>query len=467
MDRSKQLGEVKISKLLLNFSIPAIVGMLVNAIYNLVDRIYIGHGVGALGIGAITVIFPIMLIMMGFSMLIGVGANALVSIKLGEKKNDEAEQIFGNAFVLLLCIPICITIVGHLFLNQILVILGASENIFPYAQSYLSIILMGAVFQTIGMGMNNFIRAEGNPKMAMVTMLIGALMNTILDPIFIFAFNWGISGAALATIISQGISAAWVLYYFFNGKSLLRIRRKNLRLKSSIILRIVSIGVAPFSMQMAASLLNLIMNNSLGFYGGDIAISGMGVVNSILTLIMMPLFGINQGAQPIIGYNYGAKQFDRVKETLKLAITAATTIVVVGFIATRLIPTQLVSMFNSKDTELIAFGTHALKVFLVFLPIIGFQIISANYFQAVGKPKQAAFLSLSRQILILIPALLILPRFFGLDGVLYSGPLADLVSSIVTGTFLYFEMKKLNLQHTHSLTDDKSDLDDDVLKDPS
>ncbi|MFZ7119591.1 MAG: MATE family efflux transporter [Eubacteriaceae bacterium] len=445
MDKSKQLGELEVSKLLLKFSIPAIVGMLVHALYNVVDRIFIGNGIGSLGIAGITISFPVMLVMMAFSMLIGIGANSLVAIRLGQKNKEEAEVIFGNALVLLIGISLSITILGSIFLNPLLKVLGASDAIIPYAHDYLQIILLGAVFQSIGMGMNNFIRSEGNPRIAMYTMLIGAVLNTLLDPLFIFVFKWGIGGAATATIISQAVSALWVMHYFFSGKSLLKIHKENLKLKLNIVLNIISIGIAPFAMQLAASLLNIIMNNSLVIYGGDIAVSGMGVVMSLMTLILMPIFGINQGSQPIIGYNYGAEQYNRVKETLKLAIFAATSIVVVGFLVTRFFPAQLISMFNSKDQELINFGTYAIKIFLIFMPIIGFQIVSANYFQAVGKAKHATFLSLSRQVLILIPALLILPKYFGLQGVLMAGPLADLISSIITALFLYFEMKKLSV----------------------
>nr|WP_312578638.1 MATE family efflux transporter [Sedimentibacter sp.] len=457
MDRSKQLGEMKVSKLLMKFSIPAIVGMLVNALYNVVDRIYIGNGVGSEGIAGITISFPVMLIMMAFSVLIGIGANSLVSIRLGENRKEEAEGIFGNALSLLILISLCLSIIGLSVLDPLLKFLGASKQILPYAKDYLQIILLGAVFQSIGMGMNNFIRSEGNPKIAMYTMLIGALINTILDPIFIFGFNWGMRGAAIATITSQAVSAIWVMKYFLGGKSLLRIHGKNLKLKASVVLNILALGAAPFAMQLAASVQNFIMNTSLATYGGDIAISGMGVVNSILTLMIMPIFGINQGAQPIIGYNYGAKKFDRVKETYKLAVISATVIIVAGWIVTRMFPGQLVSMFNSKDEELISFGIFAIKRFMMFFPIVGFQIVSSNYFQAVGKPKHAALLGLSRQVLILIPALLILPKFLGLEGVVSAGPLADVVSAVVTGTFIFFEMKKLDEHHKSTLINDVED----------
>lgn len=447
MDHSRRLGEEKVFKLLIRFSLPAIVGMLVNALYNVVDRIFIGNGVGPLGIAGITIGFPIMLVQMAFAMLIGIGANSLVSIRLGEQKREEAELILGNAMVLLIAVAVVLSVLGLVFLEPLLISFGASDAVLPYAKDYLRVILWGTTAQAIGFGMNNFIRAEGNPGIAMWTMLIGAILNTALDPLFIFVFGWGISGAAIATVMSQAASALWVLYHFLGGRSSLKLHMKNLKLKSPIVVKIATLGMAPFLMQLAASLLNWIMNKSLITYGGDIAVSGMGVVMSITMLILMPIFGINQGVQPIIGYNYGALKFDRVKQALKLAIISATGVVCLGFVIVRLFPVQLISMFNREDAELLAFGERALNIFLTFLPIIGFQIVSANYFQAVGKPRHATFLSLSRQILILIPAMLILPRFFGLDGVLMAGPTADLTSSIVTGIFLFVELRHLDARH--------------------
>lgn len=307
----------------------------------------------------------------------------------------------------------------------------------------MKIIIAGASLQIIGFGMNNFIRGEGNPKTAMGTMLIGAILNTILDPIFIFYFNMGIKGAALATIISQGASAIWVLHYFLGGKSLLKIRKENLKLKKDIVKEIISIGLAPFSMQIASSMVNVLLNNSLKKYGGDIAISSMGVINSITMLVLMPIFGINQGAQPIIGYNYGAKHYDRVKETLKLAILSATVIVTIGFIFAQTIPEKLISLFIKNDKELIEVAVKGLRIDFAMFPIIGFQIVSSNYFQATGKPRQAMFLSLSRQVLMLIPALIILPKFFQLTGVWLALPVSDITSSILTAIFLIKDIKNI------------------------
>ncbi|SDY56526.1 putative efflux protein, MATE family [Proteiniborus ethanoligenes] len=447
MDRAKLLGEEKIGKLLLKFSIPAIVGMVVNAIYNIVDRIFIGNFVDSLGLGGITIAFPIMIIIMAFGMLIGIGATSLISIRLGEGKREEAELILGNAMVLLIIISLTLSIFGLIFLDPILKLFGASPQILPYAKEYLSIILLGAVFQSIGFGMNNFIRADGSPKMAMATMLIGAILNTILDPIFIIVFNMGIKGAALATIISQAVSAAWVLNYFFSGKSSLVVKKENWKLKPHIVKNILAIGSAPFAMQVAASGITTLLNRSLITYGGDLAVSAYGAINSFSTILLMPIFGINQGSQPIIGYNYGAKNYDRVKKAFLLAITAATTITIIGFVVTRMFPSQLVALFNSKDKELVNIGANGMKIFFTMLPLIGFQIVSSNYFQATGKPKQAMLLSLSRQVLMLIPAILILPRFFDLNGVWMAGPTADFFSSLLTGTFILIELKKLQKLH--------------------
>ncbi|WIV13014.1 MATE family efflux transporter [Proteiniborus sp. MB09-C3] len=450
MDRAQLLGEEKIGKLLLKFSIPAIVGMIVNALYNIVDRIFIGNFVDSLGLAGVTIAFPIMIIIMAFGMLVGIGGTSLISIRLGEGKKEEAELILGNAMVLLVIFSASISILGLVFLDPLLKLFGASPQVLPYSREYLSIILFGAVFQTIGFGMNNFIRAEGNPRRAMSTMLIGAILNTILDPIFIIVFNMGIKGAALATIISQAVSAAWVLSYFFRNKSSLEVKKENWKLNLSTVKGILAIGSAPFAMQVAASGITTLLNHSLKTYGGDLAISAYGAINSFSTILLMPIFGINQGSQPIIGFNYGAKKYDRVKKALMLAIMAATSFTIIGFIVTRLFPAQLVALFNSKDKELISIGANGMKIFFTMLPIIGFQIVSSNYFQATGKPKQSMLLSLSRQVLMLIPAILILPRFFGLNGVWMAGPTADFFSFLLTSTFIILELKRLQTMHDES-----------------
>jgi putative efflux protein, MATE family len=452
MEQSRQLGDGKILSLLFKFSIPAIIGMLVNSLYNIVDRIFIGNSAGTLGIAAITIGFPMMLVIIAFILLIGIGANSLVSIKLGEENKDESERILGNAFTLLILVSLAITILGLLFLEPMLKFFGASNEVLPYAKDYMQIILYGTVFQSIGFGLNNFIRGEGNPKMAMITMLMGAFLNAVFCPIFIFVFGMGIRGSALATVLAQGISGIWVLHYFLSGKSLLKIRKRNIMLNGNIVKKIVALGSAQFVMELATSLVNTILNRSLLYYGGDIAISGMGIVTSLQTLVLMPLFGINQGVQPIIGFNYGAKKYDCAKEALKLAILGACIISTVGFIVVELFPRQIVSLFSRDNTELINFTIYALRIFLMMLPVVGFQVIGSNYFMAVGRSKPATILSLSRQFILLIPAVIILPMFFKLHGVIISGPVADFDSSIITGIWLYKELRYLDDKHKEYLS---------------
>lgn len=447
MDRSAQLGRGSIPRLLLTFSIPAIVGMLANALYNVVDRIIVGQALGSIGIAATTVAFPLMLILLAFGLLIGLGATALISIRLGQQNRPQAELVLGNALTLLVIVHLGIAVVGLFFLDPLLVAFGASKTVLPYARDYLQIILAGAVFQGLGFGLNHLIRGEGNPRIAMLTMLIGAVLNVILDAIFIFAFGWGMRGAALATVLSQAVSAVWVLAYFLRGRSLLRLRAGNLRLRLPICREIFVIGSPPFMLQLSASLLNTILNNQLRIHGGDLAISVMGIIYAVVMMIAMPVFGINQGSQPIIGYNYGAGQYHRVKWTLLRAVTAASGITTLGFLATVGVPGWIVLLFNRNDPQLAEMGRHAMRIATILMPIVGFQVVSANYFQAVGKPKEAMFLSLSRPVLLLIPALLILPYFFGLDGVWAAMPAADLGSSILTALWLFRELRHLNRKH--------------------
>lgn len=448
MDELQEMEEGKISRLLFKFSLPAIVGMLVNALYNIVDSAFVGRGVGDLALAGITVSLPIMTTFMACVMLIGMGATSLISIRLGEKKGDEAEVIIGNALVLFIIIGLILTIFGLIFLKPILILFGASPDVLPYAMDYMRIILLGSVFMAIGLGMNNFIRAEGNPKIAMNTMLIGAITNIILDYIFIFIFHWGIKGAALATIISYSVTSTWVLRYFLVGNSKLKIKLENLRLKKVMVKAILIIGFPTFAMQITNSIQHLILNRSLAHHGGDMALAAVGIIMSVSTLLVMPAMGISQGAQPIIGFNYGAKQFGRVKETLKLAIFSGTAIVTIGFLASKFWPTQLISIFNEKP-ELIELGTHAMGIFFKFLPLVGVQLMSASYFQAVGKPHQATLLSLSRQVFIFIPLLVILPLKWGLEGIWWSSPTSDIAAFVVTGIWLWVEI--IHLSKTEEL----------------
>lgn len=445
MSHNEHLRTESVGKLLLRFSIPAIVGMMVQALYNVVDRIYIGS-LGPLPMTGIGLSMPMMALMMGFSMLVGIGSASRISIRLGEGKEEEANRILGNAFVLLILIMGAVTILGLTFKTPLLKLFGASDATFEYANQYLTIILLGGIFQGLGFGLNNSIRSEGNPKTAMYTMLIGAISNIILDPIFIFVFDMGIQGAALATIISQLFNTIWVIRYFRSNNSRLKLKVSNMKLDPKIVLSIASIGMSPFFMQVAASVVTVISNNALATNGGDIAIGAMTVINSLAMFFLMPIFGINQGSQPIIGFNYGAKEYKRVKRALTLAILAATSVSTLGFIMTQFFTVPMIKLFNS-DPELIEVATVGMQTFLKMLPIIGFQIVSSNYFQAVGKAQKSMFMALLRQVILLIPLFLILPQFFGLMGVWYAGPTADFIASIVTGLFLFAELKHLDSSH--------------------
>ena len=421
------LGYESILKLLYKFSLPAIIGMLVSAMYNVVDRIFIGNSpdLGANGLAALTICFPAMIIMMSTGILFGQGGATLFSINLGKKNYEKSDRVLGNATALLIIFGLLITIFGQVFLNKLLIWFGASPAILPHAKEYMRIILIGTVFQVVSMGMNNFLRADGKPKMSMITMLVGAGLNVILDPIFIYAFRMGMSGAAIATI-----------HHFLKRDALHRIQLRYMRLDRDLALEITSLGMPGFLIQLFSSILNLILNNALVIYGGDIAVSGMGIVTSIATLLVLPVIGLNQGLQPIVSFNYGAKNYERVNKAARLAIIIATCMTSFGFILIRTIPVLMVSMFN-QDKDLVEFTVHALQTWLMILPFLGFQIIGSNFFQAIGRPKRAMFLTLLRQVLILIPSILILSRLFGLNGILYAAPIADLAATIVTGILFF------------------------------
>lgn len=442
MDRSKALREENVGTLLRKFSLPAIIGMIVNALYNVIDSIFVGRGVGETALAAVTISFPIMLIMMGFGMLVGIGAASLVSLRLGEQKKAEAEKILGNSLTLILIIAISLSILLLLFLNPILVKLGADANVLPYAYDFIRIILFGSIFMYIGFGLNNIIRAEGNPKIAMATMIISAVLNTILNPLFIFVFKLGIAGSALATVCAQSVSALWVISYFLSKRSVLKLSYCNMKLDINIVKGIFKIGLSPFLMQIAASIVTVIFNNSLMQYGGQLAVASIGIINRVAMLMLMPIFGISQGAQPIIGFNYGAKSYGRVIEALKKATIAATAISILAFVLTQAFDEQIISLFNNNP-QLVHIGTNGLRIFFFMFPVIGFQVICANYFQAVGKAGHAIFLSMSRQVILLIPLIFVLPKFFGLNGVWLAGPISDLLSAIITGIYIFVEVKKL------------------------
>ncbi|MDO5018564.1 MAG: MATE family efflux transporter [Lagierella massiliensis] len=446
IDKNKLMGTEDIKKLLFKFSVPAIIGMLVNALYNVIDKIFLGQ-VSSLAIAGVHLTYPVSLIIMAFSMLIGMGGNSLSSIRMGQGRIKESEKILGQSFVLQIVFSIVITLVLLLYPEQILSKLGSSSKLLPIAVEYLSIIAIGIPFQLIGFGLNFFIRGEGSPSTAMGTMLIGAITNIILDYVFVILLGFGVKGAALATIIGQLLSMIWVLVFFFGERTSIKLKKENLKFRSELIKEILSLGLAPFGMQLAASLVITIFNLQIKNFGNDQAMSAMGIMQSISTLAFMPVFGLNQGSQPIIGYNYGAKKYARVKEAFKLATIVATIYLTLTYLAMMLIPEVLIKAFimNAKDIDKVMPGAVAcLRLSSLANPILGFQIISANYFQATGKAVRGVILSLSRQLIILLPVLLIVPRFLGLNGVWLTYPISDVLSFILTYIFMRKELKVLN-----------------------
>lgn len=443
MNKSQQiLGTEPIGKLLIKYSVPAIIGMMVNALYNVVDRMFIGNipGVGPMAITGLGVTMPIMTIILAFGMLVGIGATTNISIKLGQGKREEAEHIVGNSVTLALIIGIILTVVGTIFSDSILKVFGASESTLIYAKSYMSIILLGTIFSISAMVFNNIIRGDGNPKLSAIIMAAGCATNIVLDAVLIFGFNMGIQGAALATIASQGLTAIWGFSYYLKGKSNLKFKKSSLKLDMNIVKIIFAIGSAPFTMQLATSLVQVISNNALRTYGSDLAIGAMATISSIVMIFLMPSFGLVQGMQPIVGFNYGAKNYDRAIKTFKLSLLSSSIFFIVGALLIQFVPQVLVGMFN-RDPQLMDITVNGLRKYSFALPIVGISIVGTNYIQSSGKAKVAMVLSLLRQVIILIPMILILPKFLGLNGVWFAQPTADIIASAITAIVLIKEIR--------------------------
>lgn len=445
MSNQKHLGDAPIGKLLLQYSIPSIIGMVVNALYNIVDRMFIGNipDIGSLAITGVGITMPIMTIVLAFGMLIGIGTTANISLNLGKGNRTTAEKLLGNAFTLSIIVGLAIAITGTIFANPILNLFGASENTLFYAKEYIGIILLGCTFNILSFALNSTVRADGNPKMSSITMVIGCGANIILDYLFIFVLNLGVKGAALATIISQAITFFIILYYYTAGNSNLKLKIENFKLKKHLVTMTFAIGIAPFATQIANSLVQVIANNALKTYGSDLAIGAMTVISSLNIIFMMPIFGINQGCQPIIGFNYGAKKYERAKEAFKYATIAACVICIIGFISIQCFPTQIISLFNN-DPELTTLAIKGIRIYLLMMPVVGINIVATSYYQSIGKAKISMFVSLLRQVILLIPFTIILPKFIGLDGVWAAGACADSLSVIITLILLKKEFKQLD-----------------------
>jgi putative MATE family efflux protein len=429
--------------------------MLVNALYNVVDRIFVGRGVNEIALGGLSLVMPLMTISMAFAMLFGVGAANLISMRLGQGRRQDAENALNHCLFLLSGIGLVLMIIGIVFLDPLLSVLGAQEGseALDYARRYYRIILYGSIFGQVGFGFSHCTRAQGFPTVTMIGMLLGAGLNTVLDPLFIFAFGWGVEGAAWATIVSQLASAVWILSFNMGKKAVIRICLRAFKPSFPIIRDIMSFGSAQFLLQFVMSGVQLLYNTSMGWYGtsslgvpngGDIALSGMNIINSISMLIFMPVFGINQGAQPILGYNYGAKKFDRVLRAYLMAIAAATVVCILGFAVTQAIPGKLIRLFAPDGSPaLLSFAPWAMRVAMLMLPVNGFQIVSANLYVVTGRPKISIMLSMLRQFIVLIPCLLIFGWIWQLRGVVAAAPVSDGFAFILTGVMIIFELKKL------------------------
>lgn len=443
MKNIEELSNANIGKLMLKYFIPAFIGVFANALYNIVDRIFIGQGVGAEALSGISVIFPVMLIMMGFGMLIGIGTGVYVSINLGKKEFDTAEKTLGTGFALMVAVSLLIMIVTYALKIPILRSFGSTEETFQYANDYLNIILAGTTFMVIGFSLNNVIRSEGNARIAMISMILSSVTNIILDYIFIFQFGMGVKGAAYATIISMFVLMVWVLIHFSSKRSVVKLRKKNIRFDYKITAEIVAIGMAPFAMQIANSLVQGLLNKKLIVFGGDLAVGAMGIINSVITLIIMIIVAINMASQPIIGFNYGAKSVQRVKDALRISLISATIIAVSAFVFVEAIPGVIVKLFNSDSEQLYQITVRGLRLVILAFPIVGFQVVASNFFQSVGKAKLAMFATLFRQVIGLIPLLFILPGFWEIDGIWLAYPFSDTLSAMAVSILLIREWNKL------------------------
>ncbi|MCU6761798.1 Multidrug export protein mepA [uncultured Roseburia sp.] len=443
------LGYEKLPKLLRNFAIPSVIAMLVTSLYNIVDQIFIGQGVGYLGNAATNVAYPLTTICLAIALLIGIGGAARFSLELGAGNKEKAEHSTGNAITLMILCGVVYLVIIQIFIVPMLNIFGSTPDVLPYAVTYTRITAFGMPLLIITNGLSNLARADGSPKYSMVTMLLGAIINTILDPIFIFVFDMGIGGAALATIIGQAASCIMALLYIPKFRNI-HLKKKYFRLKGSICRQIIPLGMSNSFNQLALTLVQIVFNNSLTYYGAmsvygtDIPLACCGIVMKVNAVLVSIIIGIAQGCQPIIGFNYGAKKYPRVKGIYKLAICCALIICSIGFIIFQFFPEPVISIFGSGSPEYMEFAVKFMRTFLFMVPVLGIQILSANFFTAIGKAMKGLFLSLTRQVLFLIPLILILPIKFGIEGILYSAPIADIAAFIVAVLLITKELRHMN-----------------------
>ncbi len=440
-----ELGTQPIGKLLMQYAIPAIIAMTASSIYNMVDSIFIGQGVGPLAISGLAITFPFMNLGAAFGAMVGVGASTLISVKLGQRDYGTAQTVLGNVITLNLIIGIAFSIITLMFLDPILYFFGASADTIGYARDYMLIILAGNVFSHMYFGLNAVLRASGHPQKAMYATINTVVINTLLDPLFIYVFDWGIRGAAIATIIAQVISLIWQFKILTDKNELLHLRRGIYHLQSKIVKNIIAIGLSPFCMNVASCFIVIFINKGLKEYDGDLAIGAYGIVNRLVFICVMIVMGITQGMQPIAGYNFGAQQFDRVTRVLKLSIYGATAMTTLTFLVGELLPDVAVRLFTT-DEGLISRAADGFRLGVLFFPIVGFQMVTSNFFQSIGMANKAIFLSLTRQLLFLLPCLIILPTFMGAAGIWWSMPISDLIASLVAGVLLYKQFQEFKYQ---------------------
>lgn len=435
------LGTLPISKLLKQYAFPAIVAMTASSLYNMVDSIFIGHGVGPMAISGLALTFPFMNLSAAFGAMVGVGASTLMSVRLGQQDYKAAQNIFGNVISLALILGILFSFVSLIFLDPILYFFGASDATIPYAREYMYVILLGNVISHSFFTFNAVLRSAGHPQLAMNATILAVIVNAILDPIFIYGMDMGIQGAAFATILAQVISLVWQINVFRNPNELIHFKKGIYRLDKKIVKETLAIGMSPFLMNSCACLVVIIINRGLGEYGGDLAIGAYGIVNRVLFIFIMVVIGLNQGMQPIAGYNYGAQNYHRVLKVLRYTLLWGTVITTSGFLIGELLPELCVRAFTT-DPELTDISVKGMRIVAAFFPFIGMQMVTTNFFQSIGKANISIFLSLTRQLLFLIPLLLTLPRFWGVKGVWIAMPSSDAIACIVAGIMLIYQYKK-------------------------
>ncbi len=444
MNSNTDLGQGSVGKLLLKLSIPAIAAQLINALYNMVDRMYIGRieGVGALALTGVGLCFPIIMIISAFSSFVGMGGAPIAAIRMGEKDEEGAEKILGNSVTVLFLLSVILTVFFLLFKEKLLFWFGASNDTIGFANSYLTIYVSGTIFVQFALGLNPFITTQGFSKTGMLTVLIGAILNIVLDPIFIFGFGMGVQGAALATILSQAVSAAWVLLFLLGKKTILRIKAKFLKINFKIMLPVFALGISPFIMQSTESLVNISLNASLQRYGGDMAVGAITIISSIMQFCTMPMMGLTQGAQPIVSYNYGAKMYDRVRKTYHLLIIVMVMFSTLLWASVQLFPQVFIGIFTN-DAALSAYTVNYLRIFMAMTLLLGLQFSCQQTFLALGRAKISVILALLRKIILLIPLVFILGRYFGTTGVFVAEPVADAIASLTTFFVFLFQIRRI------------------------